>query len=208
NDRANHALGYLESIANKVNDAQLFATICQDIVPSFGLETTSSLINANKVSDLHQIIKIRQGAVPTIGSKATSSLLIMVKDFQEFERYLLRVTATLKWWRFNYQDVFHEIQNTSEANRILTFLETLTNDPRMTKFTSQTNQPNHLHLVRNEVQKACLGKAWKKTSEYDIVVDKLVYKIEENMVHTYLGTAWRPIDNIRWQFDRFTEYVP
>jgi hypothetical protein len=193
--------------ANKVSDSQLFTAICQDIMPIFGLETTLALIDANKVSDSQQISMIRQDIVPTMGQKVTSSLLMATKDFQEFESCFLRVKATLKWWKFHYQDVFREIQNTSEVDQILTFLEALTNDPRMAGFISQASQSNFVHLARNEVRQTCLRLRWKKTSEYNMIVDNLIGRIKENMVHMYLGIAWKSIGNIRWQFDKFTEYV-
>ncbi len=54
-----------------------------------------------KVSDLQQFMTVCQEMAPTIGLEATSSLMVVSQDFQEFSSHFARVTAQLKWWRWD-----------------------------------------------------------------------------------------------------------
>ena len=181
-DEADRMVGYLENIAYKVSDSQRFTMVCRDMAPVIGL-------------------------------KATSSLMVISNDFQEFESYFHRVTAQLKWWGLAYSDIFHQLQNASELNQILVFLETLTKDPRMEKCIryAQVHYSGVQLMPVNEVKDACLRQEWERTSAYELVIDGLIDKFEQNIVHTYLSTTWYPSigsHRIRWEFDKFTEYIP
>jgi hypothetical protein len=168
---------------------------------------------SHKVGSLQEFTSVRQDMAPAIGWEATASLMAMSQDFHEFSGYFDRVTAQLQRWRWPaYKGVFRQIQTASELDRVLVFLETLAAHPLMVKCLqyTQIHEPANWLGPSREVKDACLKGEWKKTPDYDVIIDCLAEKFLENIVRHELAVLWWGIGarKIRWQFDTFTEYVP
>ncbi len=199
---ANQVLDYLERLAHKANDLQQFTTICRDMALVIGLNQNMS---------------------PAIGFKVALSLMGMSRDFHEFESYIHRINAQIKLWRDFTGDMFLTPKTISELHQSLVFLETIIDDARRIEYvryvpTKDTAEKNYNSFVRI-VQSAYIQQVWKKTSEYDTIIEDLCRKFEENVVCGYLGNTWNnlfastrsrysPRFKVRWEFDKFTAYVP
>jgi hypothetical protein len=190
-DEADRTLGCLEDIAHKANDSQQFTTVFRDIVS-------------------------------VIGFKATSSLMEMSRDFDEFESYFHRINTQINLWG-GFPGNILTPETISELHQSLVFLETITKDTRVIEYVRYVPANNrvwksHVSFARI-VGNAYSQQVWKRTSEHDKIIEDLCRRFEENIVNEYLGFTWLDLFastssrhssryKIRWEFDKFTEYIP
>jgi hypothetical protein len=170
---------------------------------------------ANKVDDLPACQAVFQDIVPVIGLELTSSLMDLSKDFQEFEAFFRRVRLQHEYWGRDTISVFSRLQNGSELDRALVFLETLESRPLMHKCTlyheSKNPRGDTLSLKPViEVKEVLSNGSWKDGSSMGRVMDDLIGLYIHNIVNMNLHAVWGNIISrkIRWEFNTFTEYIP
>jgi hypothetical protein len=178
--------------AQKADDLQQFIMVCRDMAPA---------LNPRQ----YQYFQ-------TAGLEATSALMALSRDFQEFSGYFTRVTAQLEWLSWSYKDLFGQIQNASELDRILGFLETLADHPLVVKSIRyvQVHHPMIRLVPFGEIKDALAKQDWTRNVDYEATVDGLAKEFVRGVAHHELGNPWRESlgGNIRWPFWRFTDYIP
>jgi hypothetical protein len=182
NDEANLMIGYLTVIANKVDDPQKFARVCQDLAPVIGFKAISSLFDISK--DFQEFEGYFQ--------RVTSQLKWWKVEYKEIFPAFHHASE------LNHLLAFLEILNADpRMAKCINYNESHFRGTRL--------------LPLEEVKAICLKQDWGKTSEYGLIVDGVTDKFVENIVKANLDNLPRiPLSaqSIRWPFDRFTEYVP
>ena len=225
---ADRMLVYLENLASKVDDRQVFTQFRREAVklPSklgWGFEKSLRYLEkiADKVNNLHSCTIVFQGAVPVMGLETTAYLISLFNDFKEFEVYYLRINSQLDWWHSHFIVLFHKATSISELNQILLFLETLSKNTYMEKYSNykQTHHSGKLHQFisralleyKDQILHACLDHDWKNEQKHDQFANVLIAKFEQNVIKKYLDDIWhstKKFQNLRWEFDKFADYIP
>lgn len=217
-------LGSLENIADKTGNLELFKLFCleaEKITWGFAKEYGYLESIADKVKDFPGFEMVFRKAIPVIGLAATSSVLAISRNAQDFEVYSRRIIAQLDSLPPGGNSVFTQPMNASELNRLLAFLEALADNSRTRRYFqfTQAHFPGKLsgyvssafNTLKSYVHDACLKQEWKESSEHGPAIEGLVDKFEQAIVRAYLNSIWGSTygrGNIRWEVDKFTEYIP
>ena len=220
-------LGYLENIASKVSDPQLFTQFRFEAAKAFSNgawpEGKLGYLEkiAGKVNDSQSFSQVFNDVVPVIGLETTSSLLAITRDFQEFRVRYHRIIVQVEQWGSDYTYLFRRAENTFELDRLLVVLETLPKNIRMTRYIlyAQTHRSGTLlkhvsgalHAQKGYVLHACSAHDWKEEPDVGRFVESQIDQFEQNLVDTYLSQTWHSSiksRKIRWEFTKFTEYIP
>jgi hypothetical protein len=170
---------------------------------------------ARKVSDIRSFSRVCEEFVRPLGYATLSSLMSLSSDLEEFERFYSRLSAQMKFWRPDYKDLIHKLQDSSDLNHFLVFLETLVGHPRMqrcVRYHDTKNRGQGRITLRPlcEAKDACLERPWQDASSYDQVIEDLIGLYVRNIIHWNLRLVWQAISarKLRWEFDTFTAHVP
>lgn len=192
-NEAKHMLGCLEEIAQRLN-AEQFTIVCRNMVQ-------------------------------VLGAKTAVTLLSMSADFAEFVRFYKQVLAQLRWWDSQYDVLLPHPKNIAELDENLTFLEKLAQDTQIIKYlhytpTKSVNWKLNT-LLLNYIKSACWNQDWRRVSEFDVIKEGLLQKVEEDVVREQLRIIWNDLQTsffllyasrkrseIKWEFDSFTDYIP
>lgn len=222
----NLLLKCLVNIACKTRDPQLFTRFRLEstkLFPSQGWSALSYLGEiAGKVHNLQSFSEISNNVVPIIGLETTSSLMAISRDFEEFKICYPRIIEQVELWGSNYTYLFRRTDNIAKLNQLLIFLETLPKTIRMTRYilytqthctgTLLTHISGALRSQKRYVFEACSKHNWNEVQDTDRFIETQINHFEQTIVDTYLDTIWRSSiiasRRIRWEFDKFTEYIP
>jgi hypothetical protein len=170
---------------------------------------------AKTVRDLGSFSRVCEEFIPPLGYTTLSSLMSLSSDLGEFEGYYSRLNAQMKFWRPDYKGLIHNLQDSSELNQVLVFLETLVGHPRMQRCVRYHDSKNTEHVRVSlrpvgEVLDACLERPWQEASSYDQVVENLIDAYTRNIIHWNLRLVWQAVSawKLRWEFDTFTAHIP
>ncbi len=217
---------YLENIAGKISDPELFTRYRVEADKAFSnrgwfVEQLNYLEKiADKVNDLPSFSQVFDQMVPLIGLETMSSLITICRDFQETEIFFNRIAMLVKQWGSEYTHVFRQSKNTGELARLLVFLEILPTNIRMTRYVQYTQTHSSgtlftyisgaLHAQKGYVLDACSKHDWIEGSEIDRFANSMVDQFEQDIVNKYLSSIWNSsIKNhkMRWEFNEFTKSI-
>jgi hypothetical protein len=159
--------------------------------------------------------------VPRVGLKMTATLLEQCQDFAAFEIYFQRVAMQVKWWDSLKIDVFRTSGSLLDLDRRLVFLESFKNSPRIAGYILDYQAgglfKKYDPVFFDQIRRAVFGQEVNDTSDDDKFIENQTYFIEDQTARSYLATIWKETyasanvlsgNQLRWEFDRVSEYVP
>ena len=162
---------------------------------------------ANKVSNIHVFNMMCQERAPVVGYEVLSSLMLLSNNFQEFESYYDRLASQLKIWHPGYTELFEKPSRTAQT---LAFLEALIGDSLMQKCRRYYQSKNQESGIISFVKQACAKQEWENGLLIGDAVANMIDLCVQTIAQMSVYDTWSAVcsQNIRWEFDKFTEYIP
>lgn len=183
-ESADSTLGYLETIANQVNDLESFAVVFQEVAPVIGLEATASILAMSR--DFQEFLSYYL--------RITAQLGIWRSDFHSLFRRRLDFSEL--------GQVLGFLETLTRDPRLQKCFQY--NESKNTKFAEVSLKPFP------ELRTICLTDKWKDRTSTSGHLDDLIRLYVKNIVQMSLSSIWGRAfpKEIRWEFDTFTEHIP